>query len=71
MRSGNGGYRVCLPCNQDIQERFCPGRFLAINDHDIVVEDLKDSFEVFKMMFGVSRGNQDVVDIDECVRDVA
>ena len=26
---------------------------------------------VFKMMFGVSRGNQDVVDIDKCVRDVA
>ena len=58
MRSGNGGYRVCLPCNRDIQERSCPGRFLAINDHDIVVEDLKDSFEVFKIMFGVPQATR-------------
>ena len=71
MHSGHGGYCVCLPCNREIQERLCPGRFLAINNHDIVVEDLKDSFEVFKIMFGVSRGNQDLVDIDECLRDVA
>ena len=50
---------------------FAQDVFLAINNHDIVVEDLKDSFKVFEMLFGVFKGNQDVVDLDECVRDVA
>ena len=36
---------------------FAQDVFLAINIHDIVVEDLKDSFKVFEMLFGVFKGN--------------
>ena len=50
---------------------FTQDAFLAVNDHAVVIENLEDSFKVFEMLFGIFGGDQDIVDIHECVRNVA
>ena len=70
-RSGNGGYRTCLPCKWEIQERFCPGR-ISCNwqpchcrpGPETLVWGLRDAVWGFG-------GDQDVVNTDECVWNVA